>query len=228
MPNPPDFPIEYTTGEVVFFWKKFRVTPAVLIPRLETEGLVRRARTIIREKNIKTVVDIGTGSGIIGTSCADLVDQTIFLDISPEALSIAQENYTTHFWKKPATFLESDLLSNLDLSEHSNEPILLLANLPYIKAEDWGNMSPDTRYEPELALFGWEGTGFEMYETLFAQIQERYKNHTLPDESILIIEFGFDQREIAEKIIASYGWPYEFFADYSWIERFCEIHIWKQ
>ena len=54
-----------------------------------------------------------------------------------------------------------------------------------------------------------------MYETLFAQIQERYKNHTLPDESILIIEFGFDQREIAEKIIASYGWPYEFFADYS-------------
>ncbi len=64
-----------------------------------------------------------------------------------------------------------------------------------------------------------------MYETLFAQIQERRKNHTLPDESILIIEFGFDQREIAEKIIASHGWPYEFFADYAGIERFCEIDI---
>ncbi len=227
MLNPPDFPIEYTTGEVVFFWKKFHVTPAVLIPRLETEGLVRRARTIIREKNIKTVVDIGTGSGIIGTSCADLVDQIIFLDISPDALTIARENYATHFWEKPATFLESDLLSNLDLSEHSNEPILLLANLPYIKAEDWGNMSPDTRYEPKLALFGWEGTGFEMYEKLFDQISQMHPTRLGEEQGVrCIIEFGFDQREIAEKIIASYDWPYEFFADYSGIERFCEIKCW--
>lgn len=110
-------------------------------------------------------------------------------------------------------------------SEHLNEPILFLANLPYIKAEDWENMSPDTRYEPKLALFGGYNTGFELYERLFAQIQERQKNHTMPDQSIFIIEFGFDQREIAEKSIASYRWHYEFFADYAGVERFCEINF---
>jgi methylase of polypeptide subunit release factors len=79
-------------------------------------------------------------------------------------------------------------------------------------------MSPDTRHEPELALFGGNITGFEMYERLFAQLSTFNFQR-----SILIIEFGFDQREIAEKLIASYGWEYEFFADYAGVERFCEI-----
>ncbi len=87
-------------------------------------------------------------------------------------------------------------------------------------------MSPDTRFEPQLALFGGDETGFEMYERLFKQIA-----HLLP--SLLgegmgvrcIIEFGFDQREIAENLIQSYGWEYEFFADYAGVERFCEITI---
>ena len=80
-------------------------------------------------------------------------------------------------------------------------------------------MSPDTHFEPELALFGWRETGFELYEQLFAQISE-YKF-----QGTLIIEFGFDQREIAEKRIQIYGWKYEFFSDYAGIERFCEIRI---
>jgi len=69
----------------------------VLIPRLETEVLIRRARQILREKPIKVVIDIGSGSGIIGTSLADLTDEVIFLDISPEALEIAQKNFKKYF-----------------------------------------------------------------------------------------------------------------------------------
>jgi methylase of polypeptide subunit release factors len=83
-------------------------------------------------------------------------------------------------------------------------------------------MSPDTRHEPELALFGGNITGFEMYERLFAQLSTFNFQR-----SILIIEFGFDQREIAEKVIASYGWEYEFFSDYAGVERFCEIELRK-
>jgi release factor glutamine methyltransferase len=54
------YPIEYKDGLVVFFGKTFTVTPDVLIPRLETEGLVRRVRSILRTRHIYTLIDIGT------------------------------------------------------------------------------------------------------------------------------------------------------------------------
>jgi methylase of polypeptide subunit release factors len=85
--------------------------------------------------------------------------------------------------------------------------------------DDWEHMSPDTRYEPKLALFWGEITWFELYEQLFSQLQER------KEKWILLIEFGFDQRAIAEEVIKNYGWKCEFFADYAGIERFCEIEL---
>lgn len=85
-------------------------------------------------------------------------------------------------------------------------------------------MSADTHCEPELALFGGDETGFELYERLFDQIAQSIRLSDYPTISLLI-EFGFDQWEIAEKVIQSYGWKYEFFADYAGIERFCEIKI---
>lgn len=209
----PDYPEEYITGKVNFFGRDFVVTPDVLIPRLETEWLVRRARKIIQSGDIKTIVDIGCGSGIIWVSCADLADEVIFLDISPEALEVAEKNFRTHFPEKKAQFIVSDLLENYLPRENT----LLLANLPYIKWWDWKNMSADTHFEPELALFGGDETGFEMYERLFSQLQDmKYR-------WCMLNEFGFDQREIAEKIIKNYGWKYEFFADYAGVERFAEI-----
>jgi methylase of polypeptide subunit release factors len=65
-----------------------------------------------------------------------------------------------------------------------------------------------------------------MYERLFVQIASSIE--PLGYRTIrLLIEFGFDQREIAEKVIASYGWEYEFFSDYAGVERFCEIELRK-
>ena len=167
---PPDYPVEYIEWKVRFFGRDFVVTPDVLIPRLETEWLVRRVRTILKMRRIKnennvweniTIIDIGCGSGIIGTSVADLADEVIFLDISPTALRVAKQNFRTHFPEKKAQFIVSDLLSNLpDISPNT----LFVTNLPYIRDEDWQNMSADTVHEPKLALFGWEKSGFEMYE----------------------------------------------------------------
>ncbi len=89
--NLENYPEEYITGTVNFYGREYRVTPDVLIPRLETEGLVRRARQYFQHSNTPTlqhttIVDIGSGSGIIGTSVADLADEVIFLDISESAL----------------------------------------------------------------------------------------------------------------------------------------------
>ncbi len=290
---PENYPEEYIKWIVNFFWRDFFVTPDVLIPRLETESLVRRARVWLRQKmeekteieilrknkmkaqngesegdklfesdenkwqmsraneflslsgafgtfqswkvheeetgllrtsqwqkSIKTIViDIGCGSGIIGTSVADLADEVIFLDISPEALEVAEHNFRTHFPEKKAQFIVSDLLSALPITYHLS-PItyLFVTNLPYIKDEDWKNMSEDTIHEPRVALFGWEKTGFELYEKLFTQFA------SLPFTLHCLFEFGFDQREIAEIELKKYPqWKYSFFADYAGIERFGEI-----
>lgn len=217
MHKSPDYPEEYIIGKVNFFGRDFCVTEDVLIPRLETEGLVRRARKTLEKLGSTLVVDIWCGSGIIWTSVADLAGEVVFLDVSPRALCVAEKNFRTHFPDKKAQFIQWDLLEKLWVSHSPNT--LFLANLPYIKKDDWEHMSPDTRHEPELALFGWEVTGFEMYERLFEELQDMNLGWTL------IIEFGFDQREIAEKIIVSYGWEYQFFADYAGIERFCEIEL---
>ncbi len=208
---------------VHFFGRDFVVTPDVLIPRLETECLIRRARKIIIEKKIQQVVDIGCGSGIIGTSIADIVDTVIFLDISPEALRITETNFRNNFPEKTADFIVSDLLSWLtQWSIDYTLPILFLTNLPYIKDEDWKNMSADTQFEPKLALFGGEKTGFELYEKLFIELKNL---GTLPVESRCIFEFGFDQRLVAEEILGTYSWQYSFFADYAGIERFGELTL---
>lgn len=214
--HPKDYPEEYLMGKVTFFGREFHVTPDVLIPRLETEWLVRRARDILKTKKYHKVADIGCGSGIIGTSLGDLVEWVILLDISEVALEVARRNFRTYFPEKKADFLVSNLLENLG---EDHEEILFLANLPYIKWGDWEHMSADTRYEPELALFGGEITGFELYERLFKELQMNNFGWRL------LIEFGFDQRKIAEESIKNYGWTYEFFPDFSGIERFCDIKL---
>ncbi len=212
-----NYPEEYQIGEVIFFGKRFSITSDVLIPRLETEWLVHRAREILRRENIRTLVDIWTGSGIIGISCADLFEEVVLLDISNEALEVAKKNFKFHLPSRKWTFIESNLLE-LYISDNP-EMVLFTANLPYIKAWDWRNMSLDTRYEPELALFGWEVTGFELYEKLFRQFHERRI------QGILLIEFWFDQRDIVEEVLKEYWWKYDFFPDYAGIERFCEIRM---
>lgn len=146
---------------------------------------------------------------------ADLADEIIFLDISAEALAVAEQNFRVHFPDKKAQFIVSDLLSAfisppfrgsqrgyptqplLQGEEPASLNILFLTNLPYIRAEDWINMSADTLHEPRLALFGGEQTGFEMYERLFAQITELQFSHFQ-----LLCEFGFDQRKVAENVLS--------------------------
>lgn len=84
------------------------------------------------------------------------MDEVIFLDISEGALAVAEANFRTHFPEKKAEFILSDLISELPLASSIHHPAntLFLTNLPYIRGEDWEHMSPDTRFEPKMALFG--------------------------------------------------------------------------
>ncbi len=93
-----DFPEEYTDGYVIFMGRRFIVDPRALIPRLETEELVKYCLKFLREHpTVQTVADIGTGSGIIPISLAEKTErplQVFATDMSEEALELAVENST--------------------------------------------------------------------------------------------------------------------------------------
>lgn len=214
-----------------FYYQKFKVNEHVLIPRFETEDLVREAIKTIKNTPFDTLIDIGTGSGIIPLSILSAVDipQVFAVDLSPEALKVAEENARNQ--RKEITFMESDLLrvflepveTCLGTSLHEKN-ILIVTNLPYIKDGDWENMSRDTEYEPRMALFGGKETGFELYEKLFSQIPPFLEKYT-PKSLTIFAEIGDDQEAIATKILKSYGWEFSFFPDCFGIRRFMKIQI---
>lgn len=215
------YPEEYKKGEVEFLWRKFAVSEDVLIPRLETEVLIKRAQKLLAVSDYDVVIDIGSGSGIIGTSLADRAKKIVCIDISEKALTLTEKNFLQYFSPQNALFLQGNLLEPY-MKTSIDQNILIVTNLPYIKKDDWENMSLDTIHEPRIALFGGEITGFELYEELFEQAKLLKKSvHTLT----LLIEFGFDQREESERIFQKNNFQYEFFPDYRWIERFAQIEI---
>ena len=150
-------PLAYITGNKEFYGRDFRVTPDVLIPRPETEQLVE----IIMERagdRGANILDVGTGSGCIAITLAlELPNSKVTaVDISPEALEIAQSNAKN--LKSNVSFKRSDLFSSLD-----EEFAVIVANLPYVD-RCW-EISPGTAYEPEQALYATED-GLELIRRL--------------------------------------------------------------
>ena len=107
------FPIQYILGQAWFYGLKFNVTPAVLIPRPETELLVEAAITEIKENNYQHVLDLATGSGCIAISIQKQCPNTTMIasDISPAALAIAKENAQKN--QVELTLIESNWFQNL-------------------------------------------------------------------------------------------------------------------
>lgn len=108
-------PEEYIDGYVIFMGRRFITDKRALIPRLETEELVKYCLKLLRgNPSIQTVADIGTGSGIIPISIAEKIDRPVQVyatDMSKEALTLAQEN--TQIKNTQITFLQGDLLQPL-------------------------------------------------------------------------------------------------------------------
>lgn len=145
-------PYAYVTGNVEFFYLPFKSDERALVPRLETESLVREALSILRSSDYSAVADVGTGSGIIAVSIAknrsDL--RTVALDLSVEALSLARENAERNGAR--VEFFHSDLLSGLPEIAQTEKGVCFVANLPYVKVG--AEVSEDTAFEPQMALYG--------------------------------------------------------------------------
>jgi len=130
---------------------KIFVSKDVLIPRDETEILVHRIVSELRNFTPKKILDVGTGSGNIAIFCAQKFPEAgvIALDISQSALCIAQKNMRQH--KVRIEFLHSDLLQKIDTKSHFD---LIIANLPYVPRDV--SVSSEVKKEPNLAVFSGE------------------------------------------------------------------------
>ncbi|MGA2503585.1 MAG: peptide chain release factor N(5)-glutamine methyltransferase [Anaerolineales bacterium] len=149
-------PLPYILGVWEFFGLELEVTPAVLIPRQETELLVEHAITWLRKSEPWSgklrVMDIGTGSGCIAIALAVNIPSLIVTatDISPAALRVARNNAERMHVSDRITYFEADLFPNLPIPDpHS----LIIANLPYIPTKTLQRI-PIYGREPSLALDG--------------------------------------------------------------------------
>ncbi|GAC1392737.1 MAG: peptide chain release factor N(5)-glutamine methyltransferase [Candidatus Saccharimonadales bacterium] len=156
-----NIPIAYITGTIEFYRRIFAVNHNVLIPRPETEILVELFLEIPTQ-NIKTIADVGCGSGAIGITLAkELPNLKVHLiDISSDALQVAKHNATLHHVN--ANYILSDILENTSSSYDA-----IVANLPYVP--DSTTINDDAHHEPAGAIFGGLD-GMDYYRRLFKQL----------------------------------------------------------
>lgn len=208
---------------IEFFYQKFQYNRNVLTPRFDTEVLVRKSIETIKNNNYDTLIDVWIWSWIIWISVEknSSILEFYWLDLSSKALKIAQINKEKLSSK--IKLIKSDLLKefidNQNKYNLKNKNVIITANLPYIKAWDWENMSEDTILEPKMALFWWKKTWFELYKKLIKQtfkFREIYETKKIT----IIAEFGFDQEDIVRDFFEKQNIEYSLFSDLRWINRF--------
>ena len=192
-------PIQYITGQQEFYGLTLGVTPAVLIPRPETEHLVEAVLKLLPSNQPLRIVDVGTGSGAIAIALATHLPQATItaLDISIEALAVAQANARQHNVASCIHFLQSDLLSALNPDAETFDAIV--SNPPYIPESDRPTLHPQVRnYEPVSALFAGE-TGLDIYRRLLPEALKALKPNGL-----LALEIGHDQQTDLAALLADW------------------------
>lgn len=206
-------PIQHIIGFADFMGEKFIVNPSVLIPRDETEILVRKAIELINENNFKTALDVGTGSGCIACMVAKYTDcQIIGLDISPDALNTALDNASRLNLFNKAIFRKSNIFSNVKSGESFD---IIISNPPYIPPKEKENIQREVKFDPELALFTKDEKGLEFYEKI-----TQGATKILNKGGYLLFELGIGQADDVKNIMKKYGFSnIELIKDLAGIDR---------
>lgn len=191
-------PIQYIIGLADFMGEKFLVNKDVLIPRDETELLVRKAIEIIKENNFKMVLDMCTGSGCIACMIAKLTNsQAMGIDISTEAIHTAFKNMEKFGLYNRAIFRKSDIYSKIREDEKFD---LIVSNPPYIPPKEKETIQEEVTYEPDIALYTTDEEGLEFYERI-----TKYAPKFLKKGGYLMFELGIGQSSDVAKIMNTYG-----------------------
>lgn len=203
-------PLQHLLGTVEFCGHVFRCDRRGLVPRPETEQLVELVLKACPDA--QSLLDVGTGSGIIAASLALALPCAAILacDISSDALSLASENIARHSLADRVSLVRSDLLEEVEGVFDT-----IVANLPYIPAREIHTLSREVRHDPVTALDGGP-EGLDMVERLIATAG----THLAPG-GFIALEIGHDQSDRVCAMLASHNYrdiaPH---ADYQGIQRF--------
>ena len=187
-------PLAYILGQREFYGISVMVTPAVLIPRPETEGLVEQALFMAlmgMESTELIIADIGTGCGAIAINLAiHLPAARIFaVDVDDAVLDVASFNIRAHGVPDRVSLAKGDLLDAVP------EPVdLIVANLPYIPTERIPTLQPEVQKEPTLALDGGPD-GLDLVRRLLTQAEDKLKDH-----GIILLELDPEQVPVVQEL----------------------------
>ena len=182
-------PTAYIVGEREFWGLDFLITPAVLIPRPETELIVEATAEIVQRtmsSRSARMADIGTGSGNIAVSVAHQLPNCTFVatDVSQPALDVARQNAVRHGVADRIEFVCTSYLDGID------GPFdLITANPPYVRDIDKRGLSADVLQEPHVALFG-GSSGLDHVEAVLSAAVRMLRSN-----GWLVMEFGFGQED---------------------------------
>jgi release factor glutamine methyltransferase len=196
-------PVAYIVGEREFWGLALRVTPAVLIPRPETELLVERALGLVPQGTAGSVLEPGTGSGAVAIAIARERPRArvVATDLSEDALAVARFNAARH--GAAVEFARGDWFAALGERRFD----LIVSNPPYVASDDPHLALGDVRFEPRIALDGGRD-GLDCIRRVALGAHAR-----LEPGGWLALEHGYDQGSACREILADRG--YEDIRDYT-------------
>ncbi len=184
-------PMAYISGSREFYGRDFIVSPDVLIPRPETELLVEGAMAMARQRPVRFIADIGTGSGAVAVSlAAELPDVRVYaVDISAPALDVACRNALRHGVADRVDIIQGKFLEPLPQAVD-----MVVANLPYVPSGDMGVVNT-VGFEPALALDG-GGDGLDAIRRLCGELLGKLRPH-----GAVLLEVGVGQSDDASALL---------------------------
>ncbi|NLW56989.1 MAG: peptide chain release factor N(5)-glutamine methyltransferase [Firmicutes bacterium] len=208
-------PLAYITGKRNFLKWDFTVTPAVLVPRPETEILVEKTLALLEEETSGQILELGTGSGVITIALAHYLPAFYFeaVELSPAALAVASENAARHQLSERIAFFEGDLYEALPAGrDHAYTAIV--SNPPYIPSGVIPSLAREVRKEPRQALDGGPD-GLQIIRRIISRAAE-----FLAPGGFLALEHGHDQKPMVERLAREAGFSaIQSYHDYSGFPR---------
>lgn len=191
-------PPQYITGVEYIYGNKFIVTKDVLIPRQDTETLIEKCINIVKKENYKSMLDLCTGSGIVGICISKNtgLEQVTLSDISIKALGVAKENIKLNNVSDVCNTVCSNMFESL--YKLKNKYDIIVSNPPYLTKGEMEYISEFVAKEPANALYGGED-GLKFYNIIFDEAR-----HFLKDNGTLAVEIGHMQAQDVKNIISRY------------------------
>ena len=191
-------PPQYVINKEYIYGNEFFVNENVLIPRQDTETLIEFAIETVNKNNFKTLLDLCTGSGIIGINMAlnTSLEEVTLSDISNQALQVARKNTILNQVENRCKIIQSNMFENL--YKLNDKYDIIVSNPPYLTNSQMNEISEFVEKEPKEALNGGKD-GLKFYKIIYDKAK-----HFLKNNGVIAVEIGFSQAEDVINLISKH------------------------